>query len=421
MHELSIREGKFSEDNLLRGPSPFGSRVWLEIGAEGTVARASVNVSSAPNSAAAAWYLESSRPFWDLNHDRLVKFWRAAELLTSAAEGAIETGVRILNSMCEPRGQAPRDIDSLLGIETSQFRALSFAGVKPNQVDQIVRAVEGIQDVEVLVTSRAPIVRYPENFVRMELSIHNDGALTVRAHNPFNAQISAFLSEEALVEAGGREAVITDLCRTLEGRPLGARVRFQALLEELANGPESWCVSVANQIESPHAPRDLPPAAAVLGNKAYTRAARAAATFAETFQVHPADIEISPVRAWSSKPEMCRVLLQVPHEPEKISLLFDHMGVLAASLFSPTLRARPNQTGSTSATESKGRIKFVRRTDRLAPFSTQSELQELMRSLKNFRHELLFTRAKPKASSATHTSGTPSLIRLLSQEMRHRR
>jgi hypothetical protein len=419
-----IFEGSFEQ-----GPADWMPLVHLEVGDQ--IARVSVHASDREGSTTVAWYLRNKTPFNSGDTAALERMWKAAELLQRNSEGFIHTGLEELCTVSTPRAQGLTDLQEVLDFDIGGIQGIDFRSVKPVLIEDMARVVEGIEQLDAVVSASHRASRYPGNFQKMCFSLHSDGALSIQAVNSFRGCLTAFIPAAGFdATTRSRSDTIKLLSKLMVWRPEHARLNVQRAVKLLADGAEGWYSSTGNDVDAPGPAYDIPPIDSVLGNLAYEHAVRIAQSFAAISKVDMASIPISLMRKGSIRPLACSVVLTEPATRTRLGIVVDDVGIKTV-----VLRYR-----STDGAPRIKSIAFIRPSRDIAPFGTRAQLRQLLteysrsgddvrryrREVKNYKKQsreqpqkrLRTERGKPPFRIKKPTVDLSGLITRLSEEMR---
>lgn len=257
--------------NRLKSRTRSGSLIQLEIG--NCVARASINCQEHRDSSAIAWYLKSEKGFKNYDQDTLVSFWRASEKLNSPSQAIILQAIKTLNSLVEPTSSGLTNFDDILGAEILVINGLTFSSAPLKSPTMIAQAAQGIQQITIQQSKHLRNIRHPQNFYRMDVRLSCDNSLEVTLTNKLRGELTAFLSAEDCINAGGYQEVLKQLCLKLSNWRLPMRISVHKLLETFASGPDSWISTTSRDNFFSEPSRDLPPSHLLDLNLAYENTA----------------------------------------------------------------------------------------------------------------------------------------------------
>jgi hypothetical protein len=257
--------------NRLRSVSKTGSLIQLEIGHR--VARTSINTQDHRTSSAIAWYLKSEKGFKHYDQESLVSFWRASERLNSPSQAVILQAVRTLNSLTTPSTSELTNFDELLGDEILAIKGLTFTSAPLKTPMMIALAAQGIQQITIQQSKHHRSIKHPQNFYRMDVRLSCDNSLELTLTNKLKGELTAFISAEDCINAGGYQEVLKQICLQLSNWRQPMRLSVHQQLEMFASGPDSWISTTSRDNFFTDPCRDLPPTSLSDLNLAYEHTA----------------------------------------------------------------------------------------------------------------------------------------------------
>lgn len=270
--DKSIQKGELEYSrNRLKSRSGTGSLIQLEIG--NRVARASINCQDHRTSSTIAWYLKSAKGFKHDDQNTLVSFWKASERLNSPSQAIILQAVKTLNSLAEPSTSELTNFDDLLGDEILAIKGLKFSSAALKTPMMIAQAAQGIQQITIQQSKHHRSIKHPQNFYRMDVRLSCDNSLELTLTNKMKGELTAFISAEDCINAGGYQEVLKTICQQLSNWRYPMRVSVHEKLELFASGPDSWISTTSRDNAFSDPCTDIPPSHLLDLNLAYENTA----------------------------------------------------------------------------------------------------------------------------------------------------
>ena len=263
--------------NRLKSRSNTGSLIQLEIG--NCVARTSIHCQEHRASSTIAWYLKSKQGFKHYDQDTLISFWRASESLKSPSQAIILEAIKTLNSIAEPSSSELTHFDDFLGDEILAIKGLTFSSASLKSPMMIAQAAQGIQQITIQQSKHDRNIKYPQNFFRMDVRLSCDNSLELTLTNKMKGELTALISAEDCINAGGYQEVLKQLCLQLSNCRQPMRISVHKLIETFACGPDSWISTKSRDNSFSEPCRDLPPSHVLDLNLAYENVAFVAREF----------------------------------------------------------------------------------------------------------------------------------------------
>jgi hypothetical protein len=324
--DKSIQKGELEYSrNRLKSRSNTGSLIQLEIG--NCVARTSIHCQEHRASSTIAWYLKSKQGFKHYDQDTLISFWRASESLKSPSQAIILQAIKTLNSIAEPSSSELTHFDDFLGDEILAIKGLTFSSASLKSPMMIAQAAQGIQQITIQQSKHDRNIKYPQNFFRMDVRLSCDNSLELTLTNKMRGELTAFISAEDCINAGGYQEVLKQLCLQLNDCRQPMRISVHKLLETFASGPDSWILTTSRDNFSSETLRDLPPSHLLDLNLAYENTAFVAREIGrENIQAFET-INISYVRDNTECGWSCQIEIAPIASLWLTTLLIDRIGI----------------------------------------------------------------------------------------------
>ncbi|MEY4566783.1 MAG: hypothetical protein RLY14_1753 [Planctomycetota bacterium] len=400
--DKSIQKGEIEYSrNRLKSRSRTGSLIQLEIG--NRVARASINCQDHRTSSTIAWYLKSERGFKHYDHETLVSFWRASERLNSPSQAVILQAVRTLNSLTEPSTSELTNFDDLLGDEILAIKGLTFHSASLKNPMMIVQAAQGIQLITIQQSNHHRSIKHPQNFYRMDCRLSCDNSVELTLTNKMKGGLTAFISAEDCINAGGYQEVLKTICLQLSNWRHPMRVSVHKQLEMFASGPDSWISTTSRDNSFSDPCTDLPPSHLLDLNLAYENTAFVTREICRGNTQALETIKISYVRDNTDCGWICQIEIAPNASSWFTTLLIDRLGIKQVAIHN---RGQGNSCATVkfirppNGTKKLPKNKLQQLCSRLlktvafaSPSSTTDEPEDIRSSLEDYLSKVFYPAA----------------------------